>query len=175
VARAIDGGVNFFNSADVYAGGDSERILGKAIGARRQGRRDRNEGRQPHGSCAGGDRPVASAHLAAVEASLSRLGTDYLDVYLVHKVDVLTPIDETIEALEDVVRQGKVRYIGFSNWPHGSRRRRSACRALAAGPGSGRPRSTIRCSAATSSTSSCHSAPTPGSGSWSGVRSPAAS
>ena len=55
--------------------------------------------------------------LAAVDGSLTRLGTDYIDVYLVHKVDVLTPIEETIEALEALVRQGKVRYVGFSNWP----------------------------------------------------------
>jgi aryl-alcohol dehydrogenase-like predicted oxidoreductase len=55
--------------------------------------------------------------LAAVDGSLERLGTDYIDVYLVHKVDALTPIEETIGALEDIVRQGKVRYIGFSNWP----------------------------------------------------------
>jgi aryl-alcohol dehydrogenase-like predicted oxidoreductase len=55
--------------------------------------------------------------LAAADASLERLGTDYIDVYLVHKVDTLTPIEETLEALEDLVRDGKVRYLGFSNWP----------------------------------------------------------
>jgi aryl-alcohol dehydrogenase-like predicted oxidoreductase len=55
--------------------------------------------------------------LAAVEGSLQRLGTDYIDLYLVHKVDTLTPMEETIEVLEDLVRQGKVRYVGFSNWP----------------------------------------------------------
>jgi len=55
--------------------------------------------------------------LAAAEGSLERLGTDYIDVYLVHKVDALTPIEETISALEDLVRHGKVRYVGFSNWP----------------------------------------------------------
>jgi aryl-alcohol dehydrogenase-like predicted oxidoreductase len=117
VARAIDGGINFFNSADVYAGGESERILGKAIGAKRHqvviatklGNRM-------------GDALVESGlsrrHVfAAVDASLARLGTDYIDVYLPHKVDALTPLEETIEALEDVVRQGKVRYLGFSNWP----------------------------------------------------------
>jgi aryl-alcohol dehydrogenase-like predicted oxidoreductase len=54
--------------------------------------------------------------LNAAEASLERLGTDYIDVYLVHKVDALTPIEETVEALEDLVRAGKVRYVGFSNW-----------------------------------------------------------
>jgi aryl-alcohol dehydrogenase-like predicted oxidoreductase len=117
VARAIDGGINFFNSADVYAGGESERILGKAIGAKRQqvviatklGNRM-------------GDALVESGlsrrHvLAAVDASLARLGTDYIDVYLPHKIDPLTPVEETVEALEHVVRLGKVRYVGFSNWP----------------------------------------------------------
>jgi aryl-alcohol dehydrogenase-like predicted oxidoreductase len=117
VARAIDGGINFFNSADVYAGGESERMLGKAIGAKRQqvviatklGNRM-------------GDALVESGLsrrnvFAAVDASLARLGTDYIDVYLPHKVDPLTPVEETVDALEHVVRQGKVRYLGFSNWP----------------------------------------------------------
>jgi aryl-alcohol dehydrogenase-like predicted oxidoreductase len=117
VARAIDAGVNFFNSADVYAGGDSERILGKAIGAKRRevviatkvGNRM---------SPALIDSGLSRRHvIAAAEGSLERLGTDYIDVYLVHKVDALTPIEETIEALEDLVRAGKVRYVGFSNWP----------------------------------------------------------
>jgi aryl-alcohol dehydrogenase-like predicted oxidoreductase len=117
VARAIDGGINFFNSADVNAGGESERMLGKAIGAKRQqvviatklGNRM-------------GDALVEAGLsrrnvLAAVDASLARLGTDYIDVYLPHKVDPLTPVEETVDALEQVVRQGKVRYLGFSNWP----------------------------------------------------------
>jgi aryl-alcohol dehydrogenase-like predicted oxidoreductase len=117
VARAIGGGVNFFNSADVYAGGESERILGKAIGARR---------REVVIATKVGNRMgpalietgLSRRHIfAAAEGSLTRLGTDYLDVYLVHKVDALTPMEETIEALEDLVRQGKVRYVGFSNWP----------------------------------------------------------
>ncbi len=117
VARAIDGGVNFFNSADVYAGGESERILGKALGARRKdvviatkvGNRM---------SPALVDSGLSKHHvLAAAEASLERLGTDYINVYLVHKVDTLTPVEETVEALEALVRQGKVRYVGFSNWP----------------------------------------------------------
>jgi aryl-alcohol dehydrogenase-like predicted oxidoreductase len=116
VARAIEGGINFFNSADVYAGGESERILGKAIGAKRRevviatklGNRM---------SPALIDVGLSRQHVfAAADASLERLGTDYIDVYLVHKVDTLTPIEETIEALETLVRAGKVRYVGFSNW-----------------------------------------------------------
>jgi aryl-alcohol dehydrogenase-like predicted oxidoreductase len=117
VGRAIDAGINFFNSADVYAGGESERMLGKAIGTRR------NEvvvatkvGNRMGPSLV--ETGLSRRHiLDAVNGSLNRLGTDYIDVYLVHKVDAVTPIEETIEALEDVVRQGKVRYVGFSNWP----------------------------------------------------------
>jgi aryl-alcohol dehydrogenase-like predicted oxidoreductase len=117
VARAIDGGINFFNSADVYAGGESERMLGKALGAKR---------REVVIATKLGNRMgpaliesgLSRRHvLAAADGSLERLGTDYIDVYLVHKVDAVTPVEETIEALEDLVRQGKVRYVGFSNWP----------------------------------------------------------
>jgi len=117
VARAIDAGINFFNSADVYAGGDSERILGKAIGAKRHEVviATKVGNRMGQGLVESG---LSRRHiLAAADASLVRLGTDYIDVYLVHKVDALTPVEETVEALEDLVRQGKVRYVGFSNWP----------------------------------------------------------
>jgi aryl-alcohol dehydrogenase-like predicted oxidoreductase len=117
VARAIDAGVNYFNSADVYAGGDSERILGKAIGTRRQQVviATKVGNRMGPGLVEAG---LSRRHiLAAADASLARLGTDYIDVYLVHKVDALTPIEETLDALEDLVRSGKVRYVGFSNWP----------------------------------------------------------
>jgi len=116
VARGIDGGINFFNSADVYAGGDSERILGKAIGAKRHEVVIATKvGNRMGGSLI--ETGLSRRHiLAAADGSLSRLGTDYIDVYLVHKVDKVTPIEETIEALETLVRQGKVRYVGFSNW-----------------------------------------------------------
>jgi aryl-alcohol dehydrogenase-like predicted oxidoreductase len=117
VARAIDGGINYFNSADVYAGGESELMLGKALGARRKEVviATKVGNRMGAGLIETG---LSRRHiLTAADGSLTRLGTDYIDVYLVHKVDVFTPIEETIEALEDLVRQGKVRYIGFSNWP----------------------------------------------------------
>lgn len=117
VARAIDAGVNYFNSADVYAGGDSERMLGKAIGARRRQVviATKVGNRMGPGLVEAG---LSRRHiLAAADASLERLGTDYIDVYLVHKVDALAPVEETVEALEDLVRAGKVRYVGFSNWP----------------------------------------------------------
>jgi aryl-alcohol dehydrogenase-like predicted oxidoreductase len=114
---ALDAGINFFNTADAYAGGESERMLGKALGARRKdvvittkvGFRT-------------GDALVhqgLSRHhvLNGLEGSLARLGTDYIDVYIAHRWDPLTPLEETLEALDSAVRAGKVRYIGFSNWP----------------------------------------------------------
>jgi aryl-alcohol dehydrogenase-like predicted oxidoreductase len=116
VARAIDSGVNFFNSADVYLGGESERILGKAIGAKRGGVVISTKVGNRMGDAVI-ETGLSRRHIfAAADASLARLGTDYIDVYLAHKFDPLTPIEETIEALEALVRSGKVRYVGFSNW-----------------------------------------------------------
>jgi aryl-alcohol dehydrogenase-like predicted oxidoreductase len=117
VARALDAGVNFFNTADAYANGQSEAMLGQALGKRRQdviiatkvGMRT---------SEALIDQGLSRQHIiASVQNSLKRLKTDYIDVYLVHRLDAYTPIEETLETLNDVVRQGMVRYIGFSNWP----------------------------------------------------------
>ncbi|HLY42062.1 MAG TPA: aldo/keto reductase [Terracidiphilus sp.] len=117
VGAALEAGINFFNTADAYAGGQSETMLGKTLGGKRKdvviatkvGFRT-------------GDALVhtgLSRHhiLGSAEESLRRLGTDYIDLYLVHRVDPYSPIEETLEALNDLVRQGKVRYIGFSNWP----------------------------------------------------------
>jgi aryl-alcohol dehydrogenase-like predicted oxidoreductase len=117
VAQAIDKGINYFNSADVYTGGDSERILGKALGAKRKDVVIATKvGNRMSGALV--DSGLSYRHIvAAADASLERLGTDYIDVYLVHKVDALTPVEETVEALETLVRTGKVRYVGFSNWP----------------------------------------------------------
>jgi aryl-alcohol dehydrogenase-like predicted oxidoreductase len=117
VAKALDAGINHFNTADVYTGGQSEEFLAKALGNRRKdvvistkvGFR---------GSEALIDQGLSRHHiLASVEGSLRRLGTDYIDVYLVHRLDPHTPVEETAEALDSVVKSGKVRYIGFSNWP----------------------------------------------------------
>jgi len=117
VGRVLDAGINFFNTADVYAGGESERMLGKAIGNKRHEVVIATKvGNRMGPSLI--ESGLSRRHvLAAAEGSLTRLGTDYIDVYLVHKVDTITPVEETIEALEDLVRQGKVRYVGFSNWP----------------------------------------------------------
>lgn len=117
VARALDLGVNLFDTADRYGatGGDSEVVLGKALGQRRdeivlltkfgvdlQNARIRDSSRR--------------YVLRAAEASLKRLGTDYIDIYMIHWPDYSTPIEETLRALDDLVRSGKVRYIGCSNF-----------------------------------------------------------
>jgi len=116
VAMAIDGGINFFDTADIYSTGLSEQILGKALGARR------NEivlATKVRGRMGPGPNEVGlSRHhiIEACNASLKRLGTDYIDLYQVHNWDHQTPIEETLCALNDLVRWGKVRYIGCSNY-----------------------------------------------------------
>ena len=117
VHQAIHSGVNFFNTADAYAGGQSEEMLGRALGKRRREVviATKVEFRTAESITHQG---LSRAHiLASIEESLRRLGTDYIDVYLAHRLDPYTPVEETVEALNDVARQGKARYVGFSNWP----------------------------------------------------------
>lgn len=117
VARALDAGINFFNTADAYANGQSEEMLGQALGKRRQ--------EVVIASKVGNrmsdvliDQGLSRQHiLASLQGSLKRLGSDYLDLYLVHRLDPYTPLEETLEVLNSVVQQGMVRYLGFSNWP----------------------------------------------------------
>ncbi|GCE29043.1 oxidoreductase [Dictyobacter alpinus] len=117
VARALDGGVNFFNTADAYANGQSEEMLGRALGKRRQDVVIASKVGNRMGDALI-DQGLSRQHiLSSVQGSLKRLGSDYIDVYLVHRLDPYTPLEETLEALDYVVRQGMVRYIGFSNWP----------------------------------------------------------
>jgi aryl-alcohol dehydrogenase-like predicted oxidoreductase len=116
VDRCIEAGVNFFDTADVYSTGESEEILGKALGKRR---RDVIIATKVRGrmSDAPNDVGLSRHHiLASVDASLQRLGTDWIDLYQVHSWDALTPLEETLRALDDCVRWGKVRYIGASNF-----------------------------------------------------------
>lgn len=116
VDAAIDAGITFFDTADIYGGTKSEEFLGKALGKRRQeitlatkfGMRIGDDPRRMGGS--------RRWIMRAVEDSLSRLGTDYIDLYQFHAPDADTPIDETLRALDDLVTQGKVRYIGNSNF-----------------------------------------------------------
>jgi aryl-alcohol dehydrogenase-like predicted oxidoreductase len=117
VAEALDAGINHFNSADIYSSGESETMLGKALGARRDEVviSTKVGNRSGRGLLQAG---LSRRHvIEAAEASLRRLGTDYIDVYLAHRTDPHTPLEETVEAFDALVRQGKVRYVGFSNWP----------------------------------------------------------
>ncbi len=126
VARALEAGVNFFDTADVYSYGQSEELLGRAL---KEAGADRDavviatkvRGAMSDAALKGtGDLNnvgLSRKHvLAACEASLRRLGTDHIDLYQVHGWDVATPMEETLRALDDLVRQGKVRYLGCSNW-----------------------------------------------------------
>lgn len=117
VDEALAAGVNFFDTADSYAGGQSETMLGAALAARRHEVviATKVGFRTGPGLIQTG---LTRQHIiAACEASLRRLGTDYIDLYHLHKEDPYTPLDETLRALDDLVRAGKVRYLGFSNWP----------------------------------------------------------
>jgi aryl-alcohol dehydrogenase-like predicted oxidoreductase len=118
IHKAIDLGITLFDTADIYAGmGGSETVLGEVLGDRRKdivlatkyGKPMSNDG-----SKQGASRRYI---MSAVEASLKRLKTDYIDLYQQHDYDALTPIEETLRTLDDLVRQGKVRYIGNSNFP----------------------------------------------------------
>jgi len=117
IKRALDAGINFFDTANVYSNGESEEVLGRAIrdftsrdevvlatkvwGPVRQGPNGRGLSRK--------------AILSEVDKSLRRLGTDYIDLYIIHRFDYETPLEETLETLDDVVRAGKVRYLGASS------------------------------------------------------------
>ncbi|MFQ5633974.1 MAG: aldo/keto reductase, partial [Gammaproteobacteria bacterium] len=118
VHKALDLGVNLFDTADVYGErGKSERYLGEALGARRREVVIATKFAGPMSSersdLQGGSRRYI---MHAVEASLTRLGTDYIDLYQMHRFDEDTPIEETLRALDDLVRDGKVRYVGCSNY-----------------------------------------------------------
>ncbi|RYE79326.1 MAG: aldo/keto reductase [Myxococcales bacterium] len=115
VSIALDSGINFFDTADVYSGGESEKILGQALGARRK---DVVLATKVRGKVGPGPNQLglSRAHiLSSIEGSLRRLGTDWVDLYQIHGFDPVTPFDETLRALDDVVRSGKVRHIGCSN------------------------------------------------------------
>ena len=116
IQRALEAGINFFDTANVYSNGMSETVLGNAL--RDFASRDEvviatkvffPMGKAPN------DRGLSRKHImSAIDASLKRLGTDYVDLYQIHRWDYETPIEETMEALHDLVRAGKVRYIGAS-------------------------------------------------------------
>lgn len=116
VDRCLDAGVNLFDTADVYSSGESERVLGEAL----KGRRERVvlatkvNGRMGEGQ---NDRGLSRSHIiSGCEASLKRLGTDWIDLYQAHSWDGHTRLDETLSAFDTLVQSGKVRYIGCSNY-----------------------------------------------------------
>jgi aryl-alcohol dehydrogenase-like predicted oxidoreductase len=116
IALARDAGVNMIDTADVYSNGLSEEILGEAIGADRDQMLIATKVRLPMGD-GPNDAGLSRHHIVrSVEGSLRRLGTDHIDLYQVHEWDGQTPLEETLAALDDLVRWGKVRYIGCSNF-----------------------------------------------------------
>jgi len=113
---SMDAGVNFIDTANAYIGGKSETILGNTLGARREEVVLATKFFNPMGS-GPNDSGWSRSHLMkSVEASLKRLKTDYLDIYYIHHVDVQTPIEEILRALDNLVSQGKVRYLACSNF-----------------------------------------------------------
>jgi aryl-alcohol dehydrogenase-like predicted oxidoreductase len=118
IHRALDGGINFVDTADVYSQGESEEIVGKALAGGR--REDVVLATKVHGTM--GDGPNRSGNsrrwiVQEAEASLRRLQTDWIDLYQIHRPDPATDIDETLGALTDLVRAGKIRYFGSSTFP----------------------------------------------------------
>ncbi len=116
VAMCLDAGVNLFDTADMYSRGGSEEVLGQALGARRDDILLATKVRFPMGD-GPNDAGLSRHHIIrSCEASLRRLGTDWIDLYQLHERDGVTPPEETLEALDLLVRQGKVRYVGVSNF-----------------------------------------------------------
>ncbi|WP_298687843.1 aldo/keto reductase [uncultured Sphingomonas sp.] len=117
VARAIDAGITLFDTSDAYVGGQSELLLGHALGKKRTdivltSKCGLRVGTAPT------EAGLSRRHiLEAVEASLRRLGTDWIDVYHLHSIDPLTPLGETMRACEALIASGKIRYLAVSNWP----------------------------------------------------------
>jgi aryl-alcohol dehydrogenase-like predicted oxidoreductase len=116
VAKAFEVGINFIDTANVYSGGKAEEFLGEVLSSRPRDSyilATKLFGRAPDG---GSGLSRAQVH-TQIDASLARLRTDYVDLYQCHRYDWNTPLEETMEALTDIVRAGKVRWLGFSEWP----------------------------------------------------------
>jgi aryl-alcohol dehydrogenase-like predicted oxidoreductase len=119
VKGSIDAGVNFFDTADVYSEGESEKFLGQSLKNLGMARKDVVIATKVFGRTGPSHNDVGASRghiMDAVEASLKRLGTDHIDLYQLHGSDAITPIEESLRALDTLVQQGKVRYIGASNW-----------------------------------------------------------
>lgn len=117
VHAALEAGITTFDTADAYAAGRAEEVLGRALaGQRRDGLEIATKVFWPTGP-GRNDRGLSRKHLIrSCEASLGRLGTDYIDLYQAHRFDVSTPLEETMRAFDDLVRSGKVLYVGVSEW-----------------------------------------------------------
>jgi 1-deoxyxylulose-5-phosphate synthase len=118
VRRAVEGDVSFFDTADVYNGGQSELVTGRLLRKLFGSREEYVVATKVHGRTMPGEngRGLSRKHvLASIDASLERLGLDYVDLYQIHRWDPLTPIEETMDVLDDVVRAGKARYLGASS------------------------------------------------------------
>jgi aryl-alcohol dehydrogenase-like predicted oxidoreductase len=119
VRLSLDAGINFVDTADVYTNGESEKVLAQAIANLGIARKDIVIATKAFGRTGPGRNDVGASRghiMDAVEASLKRLKTDYIDLYQIHGADSVTPVEETLRALDTLVSQGKVRYIGCSNW-----------------------------------------------------------
>lgn len=116
VSRAVEGGINFIDTADVYSFGESETLLGRAL--KHHAREHLVIATKVRGRMSEDPNNIGLTRhhiMSSVEQSLRRLDTDYIDLYQIHGYDAVVPMDETLRALDDLVRQGKVRYIGASN------------------------------------------------------------
>ena len=119
VGLSLDAGINFVDTADVYTNGESEKVLAQAIANLGIARKDIVIATKAFGRTGPGRNDVGASRghiMDAVEASLKRLKTDYIALYQIHGADSVTPVEETLRALDTLVSQGKVRYIGCSNW-----------------------------------------------------------
>jgi aryl-alcohol dehydrogenase-like predicted oxidoreductase len=118
VRQALDEGITTFDTADVYANTAAETVLGKALaGERREGLEIFTKVYWPTGPGKHNDHGLSRKHIMeSINGSLKRLGTDYVDLYQAHRYDYETPLEETMEAFADIVRQGKALYIGVSEW-----------------------------------------------------------
>ena len=120
VGTSLDAGVNFLDTADVYAEGESEKLVGAALQTLARPREQVVVATKVRGRVGPGVNQVGLSRshiLSSIEGSLKRLGLDHVDLYQIHGFDPATPIEETVRALDDVVRSGKARYVGFSNLP----------------------------------------------------------